>query len=123
MAFPTSKQILPGYNSPVGDKYLVIFDTVGPASYSRTTGFVITAASLGMGGFDYVVCSCDSGNNFDVCVQFNLGGIGNAVPSIILRPIANATATVGGQSQTAGTEAAASTNLSALSFRLFCWMV
>src|SRR5215467_3305179 len=100
MAFPT-KAILPGYVSVMGAKYVLVYDFTGPTSYSRTTGIVVRATDLGMGGFDFATATSDTGNNFDCQIQMNLAGYGNAVPSIILRPVAIATATVGGQSQTA----------------------
>jgi hypothetical protein len=109
-------------NIQLGNKMLITVDITGPASYSRTTGMVLTAASLGVGGFEFCDASLDTTNAFELNTQYNLGGSGNAVPSVIFRPYATATVTSGGQSQTVGTEAAASTNLSTFSFRvqLFC---
>lgn len=108
----------------LSNKYLITFDITGPTSYSRTTGIAITAATggLNMSGFEFVDCTMDTTAVFQLEPQLNLAGFGNAVPSVILRPIATATGSAGGQSQTAGTEAANSTNLSTFSFRIqaFC---
>jgi hypothetical protein len=125
MAFTAGIKVLPGYPLQCGDKMVVVFDVTGPASYSRTTGIAIVAQTGGLnfGGFDWAQVTEDTTNAFDVQVQFNLAGFGNAVPSMILRPVSIATATVGGQSQTAGTEAATGTNLSQFSFRVMAYCV
>jgi hypothetical protein len=47
----------------------------------------------------------------------NLAGSANAVPSIIIVYYSLVTASVGGQSQTIGTQVVAGTNLSTLSWR------
>jgi len=125
MAFTAGVKILPGYPVQMGPKMIVVFDIIGPSSYSRTTGIVLsaTAGGLNLGGFDFGQATSDTQNLFDLQVQMNLGGYGNSVPSIILRPVSITTGSVGGQSQTAGTEAATSTNLSTFSWRVQVVMV
>ena len=120
MAFKTGITLVS--NVPVGPKILITFDFTGPASYLRTAGMVVTAQQLGVGGFEFIDSSMDSTGTFQLEPQINNGGYGNAVPTMIMRPIAVSTATAGGQSQTAGTEAAVGTNLSTFSFRIqaFC---
>jgi hypothetical protein len=123
--FTSGIKVLPGYPLQCGDKYVVVFDFAGPVSYSRTTGIVINAltSGLNLSGFDWAQATEDTTNTFDAQIQFSAGGFGNAVPSLILRPVSIVTATAGGQSQTAGTEAAAGTNLSQFSFRIMAYMV
>ena len=125
MAFTAGIKVLPGYPLQCGPKYVVVFDVTGPASYSRTTGIAVlaTGSGINMGGFDWAQVTEDTTNAFDVQVQMNLAGYGNATPSLILRPVSIATATDGGQAQTAGTEAATGTNLSTFSFRVMAYMV
>lgn len=120
-----SNRILPGYMAPVGDKYLIHFDHDGPSSYSRVTvgttpsgGDIINASDLGVGGFDNLDGMTDPTGRFYVLAVPIGGGGGNAVTQVMLIWFSNVTATVGGQSQTANTEVAAGTNLSAFSVRV-----
>ncbi len=108
-----------------------VFGHSGPSSYTRVTvgplagGDTVTAAEGGIKFFD-IVCPtglADSG-------QFYVRGVppvGNPSTNVQaahaaswkLQWISNVTATVGGQSQTAGTEAASGTDLSTQTIRLF----
>lgn len=109
---------------PVGEKYLIVFDHTGPSSYTQfstpsTGGDVLVAASgLNIGGFDYMDDAIDSTGQIACYPILNLGGYGNAVPQVILIYYSLVSATLGGQSQTANTQIAASTNLSTFSWRL-----
>lgn len=129
-----ANKILPGYTTPMGDKYLVVFDHSGPSSYTQvgssgaysTGGDVIAAngGGLNLGGFDALEpdATDQTGQFIAYAIPLN-GGNGNAVPSYVLKWYSLVTATVGGQSQTAGTEVHASTNLSTFYLRLKAWMV
>lgn len=121
MAVPLGNTIVSAVQ--VGNKTLVTFDHSGPASYSQANGDVINAADLGFGGFEMLQGGADSAAKFEAECVDNLGGFGNAVPSYILRWWNLTTATVGGQSQTLGTEATIATNLSTFSIRLQAWCV
>ena len=127
MAVPLGNTTLPGYLTPFGDKILATFDHSGPASYTQFTtpstgGDKINAADIGVGGFDNVDVMVDTTGQFACYAVLNLGGYGNAVPSVILVYYSLVTATVGGQAQTVGTQVATATNLSTFSFRVqaFC---
>jgi len=115
--------ILPGYIMPLGDKYLICFDHTGPSSYAQfssptTGGDKINASDIGMGGFDTMQPVVDTTGLVIAYPVFNYGGNGNAVPSVVMQYWSLVTATIGGQSQTLGTQIAASTDLSALKFRV-----
>jgi hypothetical protein len=130
MAFPLGVKVLPGYPQQVGVKNQIVFDRTGPASYVRyvtgttpTGGDIIKAISLGFGGFDNMDDTYDTTGQIQAAVCMDQGGNGNATPQITLKYYAAVTATLGGQSQTLGTEIAAATNLSTFSFRFECYMV
>ena len=120
MAFTLGNQIVS--NIQVGPKMLITFDHTGPASYSQSTGDVVNGSDLGVGGFEFPDAGADTTNQFQGLWQLSQAGIGNGVPSAILRWYALKTGSIGGQSQTAGTEAAVGTNLSTFSLRaqIFC---
>lgn len=120
-----ANRILPGYSTPMGDKNLIHFDHDGPASYTRivpgttpTGADIINASDIGVGGFDNADMMADSTGRFYALAVPIAGGGGNAVTQMALVWFSLVTATVGGQSQTAGTEVAAGTNLSAFSVRV-----
>ena len=123
MAFALGNKPLPGYPMPLGDKIFHIFDHTGPASYTQFTtpatgGDVLKASSLSVGGFTEMKTAIDTTGQIAAYAVMNLAGYANAVPSVILVYYSLVTATIGGQSQTIGTQIAASTNLSAISWRL-----
>lgn len=126
MAFTTGNQILPGYDMPLGAKRLVTFDHTGPSSYTQFTpgtgagGDVLLATGSGLneGGFDSMAPAVDSTGQIMAYPVLFLGGYGNAVPQVSIRYFSLVTASLGGQSQTAGAEIVASTNLSTFSWRL-----
>jgi hypothetical protein len=131
MAFNTGITILPGYPLQVGDKMLAIFDRTGPTSYTQYStstllgGDILFANTGGMafGGFDRIISSLDTTGQITCNTITTLGGYGNAVPQVTFKYVSNVTASLGGQSQTAGNEIAASTNLSTFSFRIEAYMV
>src|SRR5258708_7416482 len=106
-----ANKILPGYSTPMGDKILIHFDHDGPSSYTRitvgatpTNADIINASDIGVGGFDNVdVMPDNTGRFFALAVPIG-GGSGNAVTQVAMVWFPNVTATVGGQSQTAGAE-------------------
>jgi hypothetical protein len=54
-----ANRVLPGYTMPVGAKYEIIIDHDGPGSYNNTgtfatSGEIINAADIGIGGFELV---------------------------------------------------------------------
>ena len=127
MAFPLGNKPLPGYPQPSGEKYQVIFDHPGPASYTQLTagttptgGDKISASGGGLnfGGFDKVDGGYDSTGQISASVIPLGSGYGNATPSVIVKYVSLVTATLGGQAQTAGSEIAATTNLSTFSWRM-----
>lgn len=120
-----ANRILPGYSTPMGDKILIHLDHDGPSSYTRVTvgttptgADIINASDIGVGGFDNLDGMTDSTGRFYILAIPIGGGGGNAVTQIMLVWFSLVTATVGGQSQTANTEVAAGTNLSAFSVRV-----
>ena len=129
MAFPLGIRSLPGYEKPLGGgKLLQTFDRTGPASYTQFTspstgGDKLNALDVQRGGFDKVIGGTDVTGQIEARVVMNLGGSANAVPSVLIVYYSLVTATLGGQSQTAGTQIAASTNLSAFSWRFFATTV
>lgn len=131
MAFKTGNQILPGYEMPLGDKLLVVFDHTGPTSYALFVpatglgGDIVKAASGGLnrGGFDFVDDSVDSTGQIQMFPVMYLAGYGNSVPQVTFRYFSLVTATLGGQAQTAGAEIVATTNLSTFSWRCRALMV
>jgi len=133
MAFKTGITLLPGYPQPIGEKYLVAFDRTGPSSYTQYTistgvgGDILYAnagSGLNFGGFDRVaVTATDTTGQIQANIVMFYAGYGNALPKVVIKYMSLVSATVGGQSQTAGSEVAASTNLSALSWRFEALMV
>ena len=119
--------ILPGYTAYCGDKYLISFDHAGPASYTQvgssgvysSGGDIINAADIGWGGFDYLEADMidPTGQAFAYVIPLN-GGNGNAITQAVLVWYSRVTATIGTKSQTAQTEMASATVLSALYLRI-----
>ena len=113
-----ANRILPGYVMPVGDKYEVVVDHDGPASYNNTgtpatSGETINASDLGLGGIE--LCQVDAlssdGLNYvlvTIVGQSTSGNVGNAVTSVTLRWFVVAT----------NAEVANTVNLSGKSVRL-----
>lgn len=123
MAFALGNKPVSGYPQPFGDKIAQTFDHTGPASYTQfstptTGGDVLNASDIGVGGIDTMRGGIDTTGQIACYVVNYLGGYANAVPKVILIYYALVTASLGGQSQTIGTQVAASTNLSTFSFRL-----
>jgi hypothetical protein len=115
--------ILPGYVMHIGSKYEVLFDHTGPASYAQfvtptTGGDVVNAADIGMGGFEAMDPVVDTTGKVIAYPVLNLGGNGNAVPSIAIQYWSLVTASLYGQSQVLGTQIVAASDLSGLKFRL-----
>jgi hypothetical protein len=126
MALPLGNTILPGYEMPLGDKKYIVFDHTGPTSYTQFVpgtgvgGDVLLASGSGLniGGFDYLDAdTADSTGQIQAFPVFYLGGFGNATPQVSIRYYSLVTASLGGQSQVAGTEILAATNLSTFSWR------
>lgn len=117
------------YPTSWGSSRASIWGTVGPASYTRITvgalatdGQQIEAVSFGMKFLDFVTGGLtDSGRFLVVAVPRSPTVGANQSASratYALKWIAQVTAVVGGQAQTAGTEAAATTDLSGETIRL-----
>lgn len=128
MAFPIGNTPLAGYPMSWGSKYENIFDHTGPASYAQfvapsTGGDIISADSLGMGGFDKAIGGVDTTGQILALVFNRTGGNGNASGAVTVKYWALVTATLGGQSQTINTQIAATTDLSTFSFRIQATMV
>jgi len=109
----------------------------GPASYTQVTpgavpsgGQVIDAVGFGLKLFDHVLYGVTDTGQFAIeaipvtptVVPAAGAPIGNSAgPQYRLRWIARVTAAVGGQNQTAGTEAVAATDLSSQRVRLMAF--
>lgn len=109
--------ILPGYENLVGTKKMVIVDRSGPASYNNTgtyatSGDVLSAAELGLGGIDNVIPSQSSDGLNEIEISFPLNS-GQAVPTIALHWFVTAT----------GAEVANTTALNTKSIRLLVFGV
>lgn len=128
MAVPIGNTPLAAYPQAKGAKYEVIFDHSGPSSYAQfatpaTGGDVIRASDLGQGGFDHVDAVVDTTGKVIAYPVFNLGGYGNAVPTVAIQYWSLVTASLYGQSQVLGTQIVAASDLSTLSFRFKAVMV
>lgn len=103
-----------GLNQTFGGLFWAPIDYSGSSSYVQG-GDSISPQSFGFNSTIWdLVTSCDQSNKFSVEAR----PLNNGVTQWQLVWIALVTATVGGQSQTAGTEAAAGTNLSTFTVRL-----
>ena len=69
----------------IGDRYEVIFDHTGPASYLSANGDVINAADIGFGGFEAMEIGPDTTNTDIALPVMAAAGYGNAVPSVSLQ--------------------------------------
>lgn len=120
-----------GYPASVGDKQVSVFYHAGPTSYVQVTrsplanGDTLQAADAGMKYFDKVNNGVTDSGNFEVIsippaanAKSTTNPNGMACKTYVLMWISRVTAAVGGQNQTAGTEAVAGTNLSAENVRL-----
>lgn len=119
---------LDGFPTSFGSERACVFPHAGPASYTRITysptanGDTVEAVEAGLKYFDYLVGGMTDSGNFSVRAEpvvSSVGPTGSAATTYRLKWIAEQTATVGGQSQTTQTEAAASTDLSGEVVRLF----
>lgn len=104
--------ILPGYTSDrLSNKKVIVVDIDGPASYNNTgtyatSGQVLTAAELGVGGIDTILPSQSSNGLNEIAVSFTAKG--GAQPSVAIHWIVTAT----------GVEVANAVNLSATFIRV-----
>lgn len=109
-----ANRILPGYLMNLGAKIEMVIDHDGPASYNNTgtfntSGDIINASDLGIGGIEDVNSDGLSSDNLDfVWLEFRNGGNGNALPFIVLHWYVLST----------NVEVANAQNLSAKSIRL-----
>ncbi len=112
-AVGTTKPIIGG-NDTFGGRYYAPIDYSGPSSYVQG-GDAIGAASFGMfNNIQTLIGSMDQSNKF----RAEPRPLANGVTQWQIVWISLTTGTVGGQSQTAGTEAATGTNLSTYTVRL-----
>jgi hypothetical protein len=121
-----------GYPTSWGSSRASVFPHAGPSSYTRVTvtagtvpataGDTVQAIEAGLKYFDFVAYGVTDDGAFAVipipAAKSNATPNGTPTKTYILQWMALVTATVGGQVQTAGSEAAASTNLSAEIVRL-----
>ncbi len=124
-----TRRPLDGYPDSWGAHRASVFGHAGPTSYVQVTygpvagGDVAVASEAGLKYFEYLDSGVTDTGNFlvqSIPTQPSTGaplGQGAAV-NYRLRWIAQRTATIGGQAQTAGSEAVATTNLSAEVVRL-----
>jgi len=135
-----ANRALGGYPQPAGAKVESIFPHLGPASYVQitvtagtipvTNGDTVYATEAGMKFFDRLEAGQTDDGAFTVqAIPVTITNPSNpnstsalsGIPSTSykLKWISNVTATIGGQVQTAGTEAVAGTNLSAECVRCY----
>lgn len=84
--------VLPGYETVMANKKVVIVDHTGQTSYNNTgtfatSGETILASDFGLGGFDYIQADMISndGLNYAQIVPTTAGAVGGvAVPSAVL---------------------------------------
>jgi acyl CoA:acetate/3-ketoacid CoA transferase alpha subunit len=103
--------ILPGYLTEISNKYELIVDHTGPASYA-TGGETINAADFGIGGIETIAIhavSSPGGNGATVVFSTTAAPTGVAVNSVKIKWFTTASM---------ATESTAATNLSAQSIRL-----
>lgn len=96
--------IIPGYETSIGSKLLVLVDHFGPANYNSVTSEVYLASSVSRGGFDRV----SAGNSFSGLYVVNAtipaSAIGTGSASAILKWLYNTPGIgVNGVTFTAGT--------------------
>lgn len=108
-----ANKFLDGYNMPVGDKYEIIVDHDGPASYPNPTPFtangeVINASDFGIGAFETVDPQGLSSDQLNTVLVVVGDGSGKA----------SATARIHWFVQVGGAEVANAVNLSTKSIRL-----
>ena len=129
------QKTLDGYPQPIGYSKVSVFPHLGPASYVVVApvagtipmpgGDTVAAGEAGLKQFDLV----DGGISDDGCWRVDpipvtitnpTSGVTSGIPSTTykLKWTCLVTATIGGQNQTAGSEAVAATNLSAVCVRL-----
>lgn len=118
----------PIYNYPysVGPHQESVFPHVGPVSYAVVTygpvagGDLVNTTEAGLKFFDHVSGGQTDSGNFSVqAIPTQPSNVPQAgAPSYRLRWVSNRTASIGGQAQTAGAEAVATTNLSGETLRL-----
>lgn len=116
-----------GYPTSWGASRACVFPHSGPTSYTLVTygpvanGDEVSAVEAGLKYFDYVdVMVTDSGNFMVLAIpeSSSVGPTGTQMAKCRLRWIAQRSATIGGQAQTAGSEAAATSNLSGETVRI-----
>ncbi len=122
---------LDGYPNPIGAHVESVFPHAGPASYTQivlgtaptpaTGGDTVQAREAGYKLFESISPALtDSGNYLVLPIPINKSAVnpGQQSATYRLKWVAQVTATLGGQSQTINTDAAAATNLSAEVVRL-----
>lgn len=108
---------LPGYPMPVGEKYLVIADYLGPLSYVNGTGDKLVAGfggGLNQGGIEFV----SGGNSVSGTYNIKIFYPSAATTSSTSQPGANASVIIKWYVLATGLEVANATNLSAEVVRL-----
>lgn len=130
-----AKRPFDGYPTSVGSTMLSIFPHLGPASYTQLS---VTPGTIPATGGDTVTAQAEAGLKYLDKLEGGVSDDGawmvRPIPITISNPvsgrpglpsktyklqwIALVTATIGGQNQTAGSEAVAATNLSAVCVRL-----
>lgn len=115
--------ILAGYDTAIGNKWEVVYDLPGPASYA-TGGETITAAQFGHGGIEFVVpvqWTLQTVNSQLVVVPTSMSGnyfVGIKFTNTSLKDQAVASVTLQWYVTSTGAEVAASTSLSGEHVRL-----
>lgn len=116
-----------GFPDAWGASRASVFPHTGPASYAQITygpaaaGNIVDVTETGMGAFSWLSNGVTDSGNFAVIAiptSSSVGPVGTQTTTYRLRWNALRTATIGGQAQTAGAEAVATTNLSGETVRL-----
>ena len=77
--------IIPGYETSIGSKLLVLVDHFGPTSYNAATGDVYTAKNINRGGFDRVLAGASLSGTYSVMPVYGAGAKGMGVSSVSLK--------------------------------------
>jgi hypothetical protein len=117
---------LDSYPTSWGSSRASVFPHVGPASYAQVTygplagGAVVEDVEGGLKYFDFLAGGATDSGNFQVVAIPTAATVGPGGQSRTyrLKYLAMRTATIGGEDQTAGSEAVAGTDLSGETVRL-----
>lgn len=77
--------IIPGYETTIGSKLLIMVDHYGPASYSQATGDVYPVTNINRGGFDRVSAGTTLSGTYSVVAIMTPAAVGSGVTQVSLK--------------------------------------